>query len=76
MVNIICPKCKSKEYNHKKTDEGVLWRCKTCKFKKINKTAEQLLKEDPVSGRLKTEITKLQNKFEKQQEEKNEFCFK
>ena len=59
-----CPKCKSKNYTFKKSKKGIVWKCDDCGYKKINKTAEQLLKEDPIEGSLKRELTKLEDKFD------------
>jgi len=56
-----CPKCKSENYSFKRSKIGITWTCNDCGFKKINKTAEQLLKEDPISGSLKRSIDKLEN---------------
>jgi len=65
-----CPKCKSKNYNFRKNKNGIIWYCKDCKFKRINKTAEVLLKEDPISGALKREINKLEQEFDHKNDEK------
>jgi len=59
-----CPKCNSKNYSFKKTKKGTTWTCKDCGYKKLNKTAEQLLKEDPISGSLKRSLNKIEDKFE------------
>jgi hypothetical protein len=59
-----CPKCNSKNYSFKKTKKGTTWTCKDCGFKKTNKTAEQLLKEDPIKGSLKRTVEKLEKQFD------------
>jgi len=59
-----CPKCNSKNYSFKKTKKGTTWTCKDCGFKRVNKTAEQLLKENPITGALKRELDKIDKQFE------------
>jgi len=61
-----CPKCKSKNYSFRKSKRGTIWSCKDCGFKRVNKTAEQLLKEDPIKGSLKRQITNIEEKPQKQ----------
>jgi len=58
-----CPKCNSKKYDFKKTKKGIVWKCEKCGYKKINKTAEQLLTEDPIKGALKRDLTIIETKF-------------
>jgi DNA-directed RNA polymerase subunit RPC12/RpoP len=62
-----CPKCGSTQYTSRKSKRGINWRCKKCGYKKINKTAKQLLKENPITGKLKRDINKIEKKYEEEQ---------
>ena len=66
-----CPKCKGNNYAFKKTKSRISWKCSDCGFKKVNKSAEQLLKEDPLSGKLKSDVNKIEEKFEEKENQKD-----
>lgn len=65
MKNVFCPQCGSNNYSFRRTQKGIEWSCKDCKFKKLNKTAVQHLNENHLSGRLKSEINRIEEKFNK-----------
>jgi len=67
-MKLKCPKCGKETYKVRKSKEGHIWKCSSCNYRKVNKTAELLLKEDPITGKLKREIDKIEKKYEEEQE--------
>jgi len=63
-ITMNCPECNSENYSFKKTKRGIIWKCADCNFKRVNKTADQILKEDPLSGAIKREVEKLNKVLE------------
>jgi len=62
-ITMNCPECNSENYSFKKTKRGTIWKCADCNFKRVNKTADQILKEDPLSGAIKREVEKIEKKY-------------
>ena len=54
-----CPKCGGENYIYQRKKRT--WICKDCYFRRVNKTAEQLLKENPITGKLKAELKRIED---------------